>query len=289
MISARALGVLLHLASNPLQGGAKALSEVFTEGRDACQKAINELRDAGLVYTATYRITNGWSREIMLTEAGWSLLETRMGSPLKTRTSIQQPMLNSRLTLIANSIYKLTESTEQVREDYPNHVEIGVKTMSDTFPDYEDMDNYRKKMRDRKQAEYNEQRSAQHAERMKVRDQNNRADWSPTDSAMEFAGRVFNMWHIKPWRVTQSRFIYALADFRKAHGTDGEIEYLLMDAFFESIAHDTKLDDAELLWKMFIKRAPSYVAEAKRKISSPDDKVHAEMQSEKSWEGLLDV
>lgn len=289
MISARALGVLLYLASNPLQGGARALTGVFTEGREACQKAINELRDAGLAHTVTYRIGNGWAREIKLTEAGWSLLESRIGMRPETRTSIQQPMLNSRLTLIANSIYKLTESTDQVREDYPNQLEIGVKPMSDAFPDYEDLENYRKKQRDKRQAEYNQQRTDQHAQRMKVRDMNNKADWSPTDSAMEFANRVYNMWHVKPWRVTQSRFIYALADFRKVHGTDGEIEFILMDMFFATIAHDTKIDDAELLWKMFIKRAPSYVADAKRKIASPDDKVHAEMQSDKSWEGLLDV
>jgi hypothetical protein len=161
--------------------------------------------------------------------------------------------------------------------------------MSDAFPDYEDMDNYRRKMREKKQAEYNEERTKVMAQRMKVRDQNNKADWSPTDSAMEFASRVHNMWHIKPWRVTQSRFIFALANFRKAHETNGEIECLMMDAFFASIEHDTELDDAEKMWRMFIKRAPGMVADAKRKVYLPDTMVNAQAEADKSWEDILDV
>jgi hypothetical protein len=289
VVSARAIGILLYLASNPLQGGARALTEVFTEGRDACQKALTELKKAGLAHTVTYRFSGGWVREIVLTEAGWAVLETRIGLCLESRTSIQQNVQNSRLTLIANSINKLTESTDPVREDYPNQIEIGVKPMSDTFPDYDDMDNYRRKMREKKQAEYNEERTQVMAQRMKVRSQNNKADWSPTDSAMEFASRVHNMWHIKPWRVTQSRFIFALANFRKTHETNGEIECLMMDVFFASIEHDTELDDAEKMWRMFIKRAPGMVADAKRKVYLPDTMVNAQVEADKSWEDILDV
>jgi len=51
VISARALGILLEIASTGLQGGADTLSLNFKEGRDACQAALTELRKAGMIET----------------------------------------------------------------------------------------------------------------------------------------------------------------------------------------------------------------------------------------------
>lgn len=290
MITARALGLLMHLASNGLVGGVKALSGVFTEGRDALYSAMKELIDAGLVQRDIQTIGSRHCTVTEVTEEGYIFLETRMANFLETRTLFLQSPHNSQLT--SNSILsrKLYKSTEQVREEYPNTLEIGAERMSflgqmDT--DWDDINEQRRKDKAEKTRELERKKYEQANKQYQHRGNKKIEDWTSSDMTFEFAYRVQSMWHIPPWRVGNSRFAFAFADFQKKYGTTPEIELKLIDMFFERYAHETSITDAEMLWKMFIKQAPGMLAEAQRSNYTDDDMVAASEEADKSWEGLL--
>jgi hypothetical protein len=282
VITARAIGVLEELVISSSVGGAKALSHILGEGRDAIQSAINELRDLGYLETVKNRLANGAVvSTIQVTEAGYQFLVSR--------SHILLSQLNSYLILDTNSINKQIKSTEQVREDYTKVVDIkiGASIMDDdVFPDYDNLEEYRAKMMAKKKAEYTAAKEAQKAQQYVTRINRPKSAWSPSDSAFEFGYRVGQLWHIPEWRVGNSRFAFALAEFRKKYDTDGELECALMDLFFESVKHETSIKDGEVLWRMFIKRAPSMVEQARASLYSVDVMETQKEVEDMYWKGF---
>ena len=113
--------------------------------------------------------------------------------------------------------------------------------------------------------------------------------WTVSDSASYFAELVSNQWNLKPWNIYQSRFKYALNNFRKAYDTIGTEEKALMDKFFATVVHDSKLDDPEIIWKMFIKRAPSMITDLRRQTISDDDMVTTKITTQEKGPSKYDV
>ena len=289
MITARALGLLLHLASNGLQGGVKGLYGVFTEGRDALYSALNELKMAGLVKTTKQVVGSRYCTVTVVTEEGFNFLESRLFNFLESRILLQQSPHNSPLT--SNSILsrELYKSTEQVREEYPNTLKIGAESMSflgQMDPDWDDINEQRLRDKASKRKEFAEEKAKVIEKRYQHRKTKELKDWTVSDMTFEFARRVQDMWHIPPWRVGNSRFAFAFADFQKKYDTTPEIELKLIDMFFARYVHETSLTDAEMLWRMFIKQAPSMLEAAKRQLYTDDDMVAAKEQATKSWEKL---
>ncbi len=288
MITHRALGLLLRLAVYGPEGGAGAFSGGGMEGRDAVQTALSELRENGLIETITNRTSSGAIfKQIRITDMGYETLAG--GSPvtgnqlLETRTYIPQNGLLATYTkgLIVNSL-DIKKSTEQVRE---GENEVDAMTFLGQI-DSDDSAELREKARLQKQRDYNEAKQAMAEKKFQHRASKKPIDWTVSDSASEFANRVSSMWTIKPWHVANSRFGFALGAFRKNYETNGEIEIKLMDKFFSSLSHETAIDDGEALWKMFIKRAPSWVAEVNRTEFTDEDIETAKVDAEKSWEGI---
>lgn len=275
MITARAIGVLEEIALNPNHGAAIGLSKTLGEGRDAIQNAITELRELGYVETVSY----GRGLKILsITHAGFQFLENR--------TSLLQYVLNSNINIYANLAIKQTESTREPSEDFTNVIQIG-RTV-DFYE--EDIAEERRKDQIRKHKEKVEMKQKRHDDqRMQRRDPNNTSAWSPTDIGFEFAERVFNLMHIKPWQVTRSRFIFALADKRKEYGTNGEIEKVMIDLYFMQISHDKSLTDPEIVWKRFILQFGNLLVEAKRHMVTPEDMAIEKELAEKSAEWMDNV
>ena len=271
MITARAIGVLEEIALNPNHGAAIGLSQKLGEGRDAIQSAITELRELGYVETVSY----GRGLKILkITDTGFQFLENR--------TSLLQYVLNSNINIYANLAIKQTESTREPSEDFTNVIQIG-RTV-DFYE--EDIIEERRKDQVRKHKEKIEMKEKRHEEqRMQRRNPNNTSAWSPTDIGFEFAERVFNLMHIKPWQVTRSRFIYALADKRKEYGTTGDIEKVMIDLYFMQINHDKSITDPEIVWKRFILQFGNLLVEAKRIMVTPDkiETIKEESQSGREW------
>lgn len=270
MITARAIGVLEELALNPNHGAAIGLSQKLGEGRDAIQSAITELRELGYVETVSY----GRGLKILkITDTGFQFLESR--------TSLLQYVLNSNINIYANLAIKQTESTREPSEDFTNVIQIG-RTV-DFYE--EDIAEERRKDQLRKHKEKLELKDMQYQKRMQRRDPSNAKAWSSTDVGFEFANRMHDLWHVEPWKVTRSRFTFALADKRKEYGTDGEIEKRMIDLYFMQISHETTLTDPEIIWKRFIMQFGSLLVEAKRTMVTAEEieTIEEESQSGREW------
>ena len=291
MITARALGVLMEIASKELYGGANALSEVFVEGRDACQKSLNELKAAGLTCTKKQKFSNGAYRTIIeITPAGWDLLETRISKVLRTRALCIQTQSNSRLStnsLFLNKQERIPDGVGEENEEYILKYLYGGQ-MSD-YPaayDPEDVAELRAKYERKKAEEYREAKQKKHDAVVASSVDQSPALWSADKSSTEFVRRLGDMWHVKPWVVSKSRFKIAFANARKAHGTNGELELLMMDRYFSQIKHETQISDPEHIWKRFISQFGSLAIDCKRANVTDEQLQLAKVRAAKSWEGI---
>ncbi len=291
MITARALGVLMEIASKELYGGAKALSEVFVEGRDACQKSLNELKAAGLTRTTKQKYSNGAYRSIIeITPAGWDVLETRISEVLKTRSLCIQPQSYSRLS--TNSLYAdkqervpdVVGEETFVKVDFKAGGEMTFLGQMDNDPD--EVQERIQKDRARRASEYQEAKLKKHQDSVTSLQSQSPALWSADKSSTEFVRRLEDMWHVKPWTVAKSRFKIAFANARKTHGTDGELELLMMDRYFSQLAHETHINDPEHIWKRFISQFGSLAIDCRRANVTDEDLETAKVSAEKSWEGI---
>ena len=291
MITARALGVLMEIASKELYGGARALSEVFVEGRDACQKSLNELKAAGLTRTTKQKYSNGAYRSIIeITPAGWDVLETRISEVLKTRSLCIQSQSYSRLS--TNSLY--ADKQERVPDgvggetfvkvDFKAGGEMTFLGQMDNDPD--EVQERIQKDRARRASEYQEAKLKKHQDSVTSLQSQSPALWSADKSSTEFVRRLEDMWHVKPWTVAKSRFKIAFANARKTHGTDGELELLMMDRYFSQLAHETHINDPEHIWKRFISQFGSLAIDCRRANVTDEDLETAKVSAEKSWEGI---
>jgi len=299
VITARALGVLMEIASKELYGGAEALAEVLPEGRDACQKAINDLKAAGYLRTKTQTFSNGaYSRFIEVTPSGWDFIEhcfskvlgNRDSKVLETRAICQPTQSYSRLS--TNSLY--ADKQERVPDGVGEEtfVKVDLKAGGEmTFlgqmdSDPDDVQERLQKDRARRTAEHQEAKLKKHQDLVTALQSQSPALWSADKSSTEFVRRLEDMWHVKPWTVAKSRFKIAFANARKTHGTDGELELLMMDRYFSQLAHETHINDPEHIWKRFISQFGSLAIDCRRANVTDEDLALARAEAEKSWEGL---
>lgn len=290
MISARALGILLEIASTGLQGGADTLSLHFKEGRDACQSALTELRKAGMIETKTNKFSGGFSRSIEVTEAGFTFLESRISRTLKSRTSTLLSEPNSILStnsLLANKQERVPDGVGD-EEFYKVDLKTGgeMDFLGQMDFDSDDREEQLRKDRERRKLEYQDAKQAKHDAVVAAAQGRSPAMWSPNQSSSEFIKRLEDMWHVKPWEIPQAPFRAALANARKSHDTDGEIELLMMDRYFKQIAHETSLDNPEHIWRRFIQQFGSLAIETKRSMVTEEDIETAKVKAAKSWEGI---
>lgn len=271
MISAKALGVLVTAASGMVPITAHDMAKHFKCGRQSMLSALKELRDSGFIETTKAHIDGRIVQYSRVTESGYKSLETRLLSSLA--------MQNSNNSVIANSLVSKPSTPNESVEEF-NTVEIEVDRMGyEFFEKTSSMDrdeNLRERAKDenRKKSDYQAQKDAKRQERWINRNDVPREDWTSADIGYEFADRIFKIWHIKPWSVTASRFIPALATQRRKHDTNGAIEYVILDLFFDSTDFE-KYDDAEQIWKLFIHRFPSFVLQAKSTMVAPRDEEEA--------------
>lgn len=273
MISARAFGVLCYLSSNPDKISAEELSRVFKESRKPFLAALRELRDAGFIETKRERIGSNWVTVSKLREYPLGSSETALLIPLALQNSNNTVILHSQEC-------KPTTPAEPVKEEtMPYEFFESTSSMDDDERVAE-----RSKHMAAKKSEYAERR-AENANKKFIKRQNiPLKNWSSADVAYEFADRIHEYWHVKPWSVTKSRFIIALSTARKQHDTDGAIEVEAMKRFFDSISIE-KYDDAEMLWKMFIKRFPVFVGQIRNMVMPDSEATDAELlRNEKSME-----
>lgn len=117
-----------------------------------------------------------------------------------------------------------------------------------------------------KKAEYVESREAKAQQRKDFhRSKIAPINWTCKDVAYEFGDKMADLWSIKPFSITQSRFVQALSVFRKQNDTNGEIELKLIELFFSTLKSE-KYTDGNHLWRAFLYKAPSLLTQARESI-----------------------
>lgn len=96
-----------------------------------------------------------------------------------------------------------------------------------------------------------------------------RSLWTCKDVAYEFATRLGEYWEIAPFSVTQTRFVQALATFRRQHSTNGALEYALVELFFENFRSE-KITDGNHAWRTFLYKAPQLLPTARERVITPE-------------------
>jgi hypothetical protein len=246
------------------------------------ESGLIELRSNDLVSLVKGKTDKGnyWA-QVEITEAGADLVKalSKKGKlrcrksttdPLsKTKPSIEQ---NSNLANYPNSKdansfnSKNTPEGEKEKETY-----TGVENMLGTTPmDPDDLAAEIAKDKERKKKQTAEEKSQNYQKRKSDRENRSVKDWSPADTVNYFAQQCNLLWHIKEFRVDRAAFVSAVKNFRDTFDTDGVLEKELIDRYFDSIKHDTKKNDGEVLWKTFIKYAPLRVEEIRRDSVAED-------------------
>ena len=282
MLSLRSVSLYLYLLTVRPQISAVGLSKVLSEGEKAIRASLRELRELGLIETKKVRINGRIMTVSNVVDAYYWTAETG--------ALLQQSPLYSLLS--TNSLYskKQTEYIGGPDETYQEYeLKIGVSV--DDFPasyDPEDVEQARQRARQDKYREKEEAKEQKNKIRMQKRS-GDPANWSITDTAFEFANRMHELWHVKPWAVTTSRFRIALAKAQSEHGTNGTLEKMMIDLYFQQIQHDKSIDDPEHIWKRFIQQFAGLKIQAERLMVTPEDIETEKVKSEKSWDWAKNV
>lgn len=280
MISWRALGLYMYLASTGSRINAETLSGLAKEGDKAVRAALNELREAGILKTHKERIGGRIMTVNILVEPEYW--------PAETGGLILKVLRNSNNYVISNFyISNANIPAEPGEKEKFLKVNLEGGTMSD-FPaayDPDDIDQARRRADKLKYDQKAEQKN-QRYEKAMVRRSPDPSKWSVTDSAYEFASRMLDLFHVLPWHIGESRFRIALANARSLYGTNGYYENLMYEKFFKQISHNKKINDPEIIWKMFIKQFGSLLADIRLSEVTEERTEAATVQSEKSIDRL---
>ena len=268
-LSPNAWGFLAAIHAENLNISAESMMARFKIGRRRALNGLKELRDNGLISTKYHRINNRVITVSRITDLGERLLFGFVTSHNVTSVTDNEQIKQNKTYSTLISKPNLEAEPQNETEDY---IKVGYEFFGDTSEpdeDSEDPKKRRKAMEQRRKQDYEAKRSKVFKSRFQKRQEMPVSEWSVNDVCFEFADRIFQHWHIKPWSVTESSFSGALATARKRLDTTSEIEVACMDLFFSQISI-TEYKDAEVLWRLFIKRLPGLIGQASISINTEE-------------------
>lgn len=267
-ISAKAFGILIAILQHDLEITIESLVNHFNgEKRTAIQSGLRELKDHKYLKTKTYKMNRN---PIQITTVTPKAQELLFGLGLIScnaenlhASAVNKHISRNTISTVISKKQTLTESkVELEREEFEVKNMAGWDGMfapTSGGDDHQQEKAEQKKKRKDKQTKDRVERAKTRSEK---RSKRNASEWNIYEVCYEFADRINSYWNIKPWEVTQSRFSFALGQFRNKHNTTGDVELAAMDIFFRQI--DIKeYNDAETLWKAFIHRLPGLIGQAK--------------------------
>jgi hypothetical protein len=218
---------------------------------------LQELRDANCL-KMTRLVGGGTKTKVVLSDATKSVLSGYRHIAVQQVSSISNTNTASTINIATNKFLDGVEGKEkQVGYDFFD------KTSSE---DNDEILAARAKHLAEKKAEFAEIKEAQAQRRKDLhRSKISPADWTCKDVAYEFGDRMADLWSIKPFSVTQSRFVQALSVFRKQNDTNGEVELKIIELFFSTLKSE-KYTDGNHLWRAFLYKAPSLLMQARDSI-----------------------
>ena len=297
MISVEATGVLSVCVYQDVTPSSPALVRRFKgvkrQGEDYFQRILRELREVGFVGIKRETIGNDIRTVCWVTDDGKRYL-LGLGFPLPqgefTTTGNSTPLFQQSELISTNSLNSLT-SKEYTRtgSGVPDSQELqmGYDFFSSTSSSDKDEQVAEAIKREAaKKVEYQAKKEASVQKRLVSRKEKPPIAWTVSDVAYEFGDRLLKYWHIKPWVIKQTRFIYALADHRRRYDTNGEMEVKMLDLFFSSMDFQ-QYSDPEYLARIFLNRFPQLAQQAGGMVRTEDEIQESDTQAKKSQEWLL--
>jgi hypothetical protein len=222
---------------------------------------LKELREANLVKMVKY-VGGGTTLKVVesdsptVVESGNSYIAVQLVSSISNSYT-------ARTTNIATN--KFLDRVEG------KGIEMGWDFFEGSSSSDDDLVREREKHMVQKKAEYVEAREKKAQQRKDMhRSKLDPINWTCKDVAYEFADRMADIWSIAPFSVTQSRFVQALAGFRKQHDTNGALEIEIVNMFFSSLQAE-KYTDGNHLWRAFMYKAPLLLQSAKERVVSVEE------------------
>lgn len=317
-MSARALGALYACVLFDVNPTSNGLREHFRAGgRHVWDTCTAELVQAGFLERKTYPVGNRLQTECRITQAGrdyilaplvskiqtpeeltWSENPTTGGWSVgvgKSNTLFRQSQLDS-----LDTSYKLESKiwSDEVRQEYQTiNVQIDDKTKDENMPyDFFESnvtsDHVAEREADLQKAKAKHdvrKREAQEKKAQKIihRQDMHKSLWTCADIAYEFSYRLEFYWNIPPWSIKSTKFIQAIGANRSRLELNGEIEFSMLDMFFDSVNFE-KYTSAEPVWRLFIARGDELAAKAKGMVRTEEDLEEAVSQAKKSQEWLYE-
>lgn len=221
---------------------------------------LQELREANCL-KMTRLVGGGTKTKVVMSDVTKSVISGYRHIAVQLVSNISNSYTASTTNIATNKFFDEVEG---------KGTDVGYDFFESTSSSDDEFIREREKHMARKKAEYQEAREAKAQQR---KDQHRSkvppASWTCKDVAYEFADRMSNIWTIKPFSITQSRFVQALSVFRKQNDTNGEVELKLIELFFATLQHD-KYTDGNHLWRAFLYKAPSLVTQARESIMTQE-------------------
>jgi hypothetical protein len=288
MIPLRALGVLIDMVSHSSVPTVKDMMVRYGVGKDLLQKDLKFLRENGYAILEKGKINDRIVSYYRVTDNGIKAIMEPLFKGLSNEDNYRIFRLLYEHTLqTSNSLLEANKSLKSLsRGEEKMPYEFFGKTSSED----EDIKSDREKHLARKQSDKQElyerkQLAKREKQRFIRREELSKAVWRPLDIAREFADRLEDYWHISPLNLVESRFVPALAEARLKHNTNGEIEFVMLQLYFEAMDFQ-KHTDSDRLWRTFISRFNEFAVKARLMLVSEKQVEHAKEQADKSWENF---
>jgi hypothetical protein len=267
--------------------------------------ALKELEDAGFISRKKIRIGSDLRTECLVTEQAIFYLR-ESGFPMSENLTavdtsgvgFSDCLLKQSQLVSLETSYKLKSKiwSDEVQPEY-KIISVQIEDKSEDMP-YEFFENNvtpehvaeresdLKKAKDKHDAK---KREVQEKKSQKIirRQDMAQALWTCADIAYEFSYRLEFYWNIPPWSIKSTKFIQAIGASRSRLETNGEIEFKMLDLFFDSVNFE-KYTSADPVWRLFIARADELAAKAKGMVRSDEDLEEAVSQAKKSQEWLYE-
>jgi len=255
-ISGKALGILFYSLITKVPISAKSLAVHLREGEKAISTGLRELRDLGFLELRREKFDGRFFTSTQISAMGYKfigeflagiseskhIVELVYGMNRVPRASRALPhnragnVAESNISIVSHEGFNSPSNGELDRMRQEREIE----------------ERSRERIEEAKRAEaLRELEKSTRKRRFVKREDKEVKDWTATDVTFEFDDRIKAYWHLKPSEITKSKFTPALGSARKKHGTNGEIEVLMLDRFFETIKVQ-EYQDSNALWKMFI-------------------------------------
>ena len=284
-ISARAVGLLILIITQDFHISGEALAQHVKEGEKAIQSSLRELRAYGYLELKKTRAQGRVFSSTQVTDRGYQFF-----IQLFTVSLMNDHWFN--VLIKPDNAKELHKFVRLKRVPSPSLVVVSPKGFSDPLldsslePEEESSSHPSPAIEGAKQVKFEEGKQKVRKRKFEARQGKPMELWTATDVSFEFADRLQEIWQIKPWRVTKSKFTPALSQARKTYETNGEMEVRMIERFLSNY-HANPHTDANIVWKQFIAQYSSLAKWAySTRPKTADEMEEIRKQAEESWKGL---